>query len=501
MKSIKFLFGALAAAALFVGCEKTENLGDPKLELGGATVDFETTAEASRTFTFIATRDWKVTEDAEWLTVEPAQGKGSAKEQTVTISVTENQGSKHSAEVTFSIGTVQKKLTVTQHGSPVLDGSSIVEESFKESLGTFTTDAPTIWTLDTQYKCAKATAYQINNAPEESWLLSGEIDLTTEAAATLVFEHAGKFFQNVDALSTCATLWVKEVGAADWTQLTIPVYFALDFAFVSSGDIDLSAYLGKKIQLGFKYAIGAAAGTWEIKYLKVQRRVAAKVLEASTLALTPNAVDTEASFTITSNTSWEVTSDNPAFVVSPATGTNDGTVKVTFPANTSDAAEVTATLTITGENANPVTITITQGKALPANAKTATISTEQIDWTAGTANDATYGPFLYFVKEGFTVTNFKYKSIFNLYSTKQNHIRIYKDSAFQIEAPAGKTMISIKITCMSSNKADIVVLSDSNKTVALSGNDLVWTGSTAKFLAHMANGQCRITSIEVTYTE
>ena len=40
----------------------------------------------------------------------------------------------------------------------------------------------------------------------------------------------------------------------------------LSWTFVGSGNVSLSAFAGKKIQIGFKYTSTAAkAGTWEVK--------------------------------------------------------------------------------------------------------------------------------------------------------------------------------------------------------------------------------------------
>lgn len=57
-----------------------------------------------------------------------------------------------------------------------------------------------------------------------------------------------------------------EYVAGAWKQISVPTYPAgTDWAYVNSGDIDLSAYAGKNIQIGFYYSSTAeAAPTWEI---------------------------------------------------------------------------------------------------------------------------------------------------------------------------------------------------------------------------------------------
>ena len=110
---------ALAAMTALVSCEQTEeDLGPASLKLDTAEIAFEA-AENSQPVTFTATRDWTATvsKDAQsWLTVSPASGSASAKEQTVTIEVMENTGYDRSGTVTIDIGLDSKDITVTQKG-------------------------------------------------------------------------------------------------------------------------------------------------------------------------------------------------------------------------------------------------------------------------------------------------------------------------------------------------------------------------------------------------
>lgn len=102
----------------------------------------------------------------------------------------------------------------------------------------------------------------------ETYAVSPVIDLSEAKSATMTFDHAAKFQTTLRDL--CGAV-VRLEGATEWTALAIPTWpEAGSWTFVSSGDIDLSAYVGKKIQLGFKYASSdAGADTWEIKNLKI----------------------------------------------------------------------------------------------------------------------------------------------------------------------------------------------------------------------------------------
>ena len=121
----------------------------------------------------------------------------------------------------------------------------------------------------------KASAY-INktNCASESYLVSPAIVL--QEGSVLTFDHVQRFAANA---AEELTLWIRENGATEWAaQLTIPTFSdGESWNFVSSGNIDLSAYNGKTIQLGFRYTSSEdAAATWEIKNVKVTNAKAAE---------------------------------------------------------------------------------------------------------------------------------------------------------------------------------------------------------------------------------
>ena len=86
--------------------------------------------------------------------------------------------------------------------------------------------------------------------------------------ATLKFDHAAKF------QTTCRTLCkvvVKDVESDIIHEENIPVWPAAgNWNFSSSGDVDLSKYSGKDVQIGFKYeSTEAGADTWEIRNVEL----------------------------------------------------------------------------------------------------------------------------------------------------------------------------------------------------------------------------------------
>ena len=124
-----------------------------------------------------------------------------------------------------------------------------------------------VWIFDSQYSCMKASAYKGGAVPSESWLISPEITLAGATAPAVSFEHCHKF---AGTPSNELTLWISEDKGTNWAQLTIPVYGSNnDYTFVAN-TIDLTSYVGKNVQIAFKYVATAShAGTWEVRNFKV----------------------------------------------------------------------------------------------------------------------------------------------------------------------------------------------------------------------------------------
>ena len=175
-------------------------------------------------------------------------------------------------------------INVDFDGGTQPGGETVVfEESFATSQGNFEIDnkqlpegGTFVWKHDAgapeggnPYYYMKASAF-INKAAKasESWLISPEVDLPTATNATLTFMH---IINHAGDMQTQQTLWVTETSTENWQQVTIPNYPAgNNWNEVSSGNIDLSAYAGKKIKFAFKYvSTTAAAATWEVYDVKV----------------------------------------------------------------------------------------------------------------------------------------------------------------------------------------------------------------------------------------
>lgn len=152
---------------------------------------------------------------------------------------------------------------------------TILEETFASSQGSFTIEDKElgglsyVWKHDSSYGYMKGSAYNGSNVAAESWLISPEIDLTNATSINLTFDHAINKVSVAPDLNQ--TLAIAESGTNNWEKITGFTYPAGNsWDFVSSGNIDLSAYSGKKIKIAFQYkGTTESSGTWEVKNVKV----------------------------------------------------------------------------------------------------------------------------------------------------------------------------------------------------------------------------------------
>lgn len=159
--------------------------------------------------------------------------------------------------------------------TPSGETKTILEETFASSQGSFTIEDKElgglsyVWKHDSSYGYMKGSAYNGSNVAAESWLISPEIDLTNATSINLTFDHAINKVSVAPDLNQ--TLAIAESGTNNWEKITGFTYPAGNsWDFVSSGNIDLSAYSGKKIKIAFQYkGTTESSGTWEVKNVKV----------------------------------------------------------------------------------------------------------------------------------------------------------------------------------------------------------------------------------------
>ena len=116
----------------------------------------------------------------------------------------------------------------------------------------------TNWTTSSSYG-ACSTAGTAGQLKTKDYLIP------SKANPCVFFEHTGKTF---DDPSVACKLYVQE-GDNTPVELTVPTYFKgdkYDDPYIESGDIDISAYIGKTVHFIFDYHPSTDnAGKWEVK--------------------------------------------------------------------------------------------------------------------------------------------------------------------------------------------------------------------------------------------
>lgn len=167
----------------------------------------------------------------------------------------------------YKAGKASYTLTV-KDPNEILNADFSTNCGFTFEDGTLPEGLTYVWTRDSGYGYMKASAYKdkVNYAIDGAYLVSPEIDLTERTGVKLTFRHAVNYFASIDAAKEECTLHVREIGGAWGDAIAIPGWpETLSWSWADSGEIDLNAYAGKKIQIGFKYTSTAEkAGTWEV---------------------------------------------------------------------------------------------------------------------------------------------------------------------------------------------------------------------------------------------
>lgn len=124
-----------------------------------------------------------------------------------------------------------------------------------------------VWTQESKYGWVGTGYYNNVNHAAEALLISPELDLTGYESATLTFNHAMNYLKSQENPMTvevrCDGI-VTELSGITWPS-------GNDWTFVDSGEIPLSAFTGKKINIIFHYkSTTDVAPTWEIKKMTVK---------------------------------------------------------------------------------------------------------------------------------------------------------------------------------------------------------------------------------------
>ncbi len=259
-------------------------------------------------------------------------------------------------------------IMVTVESAPLSEVELPYEESFAANKGSFTIDnvslaegLENVWSHDSSNKYMKASSYKGENLDAESWLVSPVIDATsaTQGVKFTFSQCINKYFGTI---GNEATVWAKEEGG-NWEKLTITyptIEESKNWSSMVEQEVDLSAYAGKKFKVAFKYVgTSVAAGTWEIKGIKVEAKTNVPSIIADDVELAYNATSGDITYTIDNPVDGVVlTADTDADWISNISVTAD---KISFTTTTNEGTEDRlASFTLSYEGAEDKIVSVTQ---------------------------------------------------------------------------------------------------------------------------------------------
>ena len=132
-----------------------------------------------------------------------------------------------------------------------------------------------VWTHDEIHGhpggCAKMTGYDGSAHANEDWLITPQLDFTDVTNPLFKFDNATNYNGNPLELHVSTDYTgTGDPNSANWTQLTFNKSSG-SWSWVSSGNVDLTAYAGQKVYLAFKFtSTDSESATWEVDNVVVK---------------------------------------------------------------------------------------------------------------------------------------------------------------------------------------------------------------------------------------
>lgn len=128
-----------------------------------------------------------------------------------------------------------------------------------------------VWTNDPAYGNLQATAYNNSTNYASDAIAYANINLTQFKSATLTYSQFNRYFSSAEIIPEQCTVVVREHNSTEWTTLAGTSPATNTNAWNDAEPVDLSAWAGKNIDLGFRYISTAEkAGTWRLNNIYVK---------------------------------------------------------------------------------------------------------------------------------------------------------------------------------------------------------------------------------------
>ena len=372
---------------------------------------------------------------------------------------------------------------------------------FTKGFGNFESDgtqvaSTDVWKISSSYG-AQGSGFvnKVKNVVEGALMTSPIIDFTNVKASRLSFMHEAYKAASVETASQYLKLLVKKTTDSNWTELTIPNWSTSKF--VESGDIDLSAYAGSKIQLAFSYSSDEnEASTWEIKSLTISEGTTKK---ESTLTLSP---DPAIGLSVGASDTYTITYDGDGTLSVESSDENVAKVEINGK-NVTVTAKAVGTTTITisateGEEYYAPTPVVYNLNVTSSSQNVATwVAAEQTDYENAVALAASYPTNDEKVKLLFSKGTNKNNNVPKYYTTGTG-ARLYVDNYMVVAAEEGYLVEKVVFTFSGSNYTG--GYSANVGTYTTDENVATWEGHSTR-ITFTASSTSRMQSVIVYYNK
>jgi PKD repeat protein len=361
----------------------TQSAGNAILDVSSNTASVGKTSGSTTTVNVISNTSWIASRNETWLTVIPnTSTTGNA---TLTITASENTTiNSRTAIVTLSAtGVASKTITVTQAAGDAALMVSSDTVSVDKAAGSTTTvnvTSNTTWlaTSNETWISVNPGTSATGNAlitftAEENPTVSSRtatvtVSATGVASQTItVIQAAGDATLMVSSNTVSVNYAVENSATVNissnttWTAASNETWLTVNPGTSTSGNATITFTAAENTTVSTRTATVTVSATGVANQTITVTQEAAP----ATLSISENTVsvakeaNSAASITMTSNTAWTASSNQSWLSINPASGTGNGTVVFSAEANQTSSERI-ATVTISAEGTESVTITVTQ---------------------------------------------------------------------------------------------------------------------------------------------
>jgi len=358
----------------------------PFISVSPTSLNLPKTANSTASFNIQSNIEWGLECDESWLSLSSLYGTNNA---TITVTATENTtGNPRTAIVTIwgdngnsetvAVTQTTSEATLTLSVSP----TTLSINAAANSTSSFSITSNTSWTaISSQNWLTLSSSSGSNNGTIT--VTAAANTLSSSRTATVTVSGTGVTSKTVTITQAAViitptltvsptTLSINAVANStssfsitsntSWTAISNQNWLTLSSSSGSNnGTITVTA--AANTLSSSRTATVTVSGTGVTSKTVTITQVA--VITAPTLTVSPTtlsisaAANSKATFNITSNISWTVSSNQSWLTLSGSSGSNNGSITVTAAANASSSSRI-ATITISGIGVTPQTIAVTQ---------------------------------------------------------------------------------------------------------------------------------------------